>query len=205
LLGNDFWHTTALPEHGIPSIRFSDGPNGIRGTKFFAGVPAACIPCGTALAATWDKQLLKQAGELLGKECIAKGVHCWLGPTINIQRSPLGGRGFESLSEDPHLSGILASRLIEGCQSTGVTSVVKHFVCNDQEHERRAVDTIVMPRALREIYLRPFQLVARDVQPGALMTAYNKVNGFHASENPELLSKILREEWGWDPLVISDW
>lgn len=203
--GTDSWHTATLLEHNIPAIRFSDGPNGIRGTKYFAGIPAACIPCGTALAATWDKQLLRKGGELLGKECIAKGVHCWLGPTINIQRSPLGGRGFESLSEDPHLSGILASNLIEGCESTGVISTVKHFVCNDQEHERRAVNTIITQRALREIYLRPFQIVARDAKPGALMTAYNKVNGCHVSENLDLLSKILYQEWCWEPLIISDW
>lgn len=205
ILGIDFWHTFPIPEYKVPSIRVSDGPNGIRGTKWFAGELAACIPCGTALGATWDKQLLKRAGKLLGDECIAKGAHCWLGPTINIQRSPLGGRGFESFAEDPHLSGILASEMIQGCESTGVISTVKHFVCNDQEHERRAVDTIVSPRALREIYLRPFQIVARDAKPGALMTSYNKVNGIHVSEDPKLLEDVVRKEWGWNPLMISDW
>ncbi|PYI03555.1 putative beta-glucosidase H [Aspergillus sclerotiicarbonarius CBS 121057] len=205
LSGCDFWHTTALPHHKIRSIRFSDGPNGIRGTRFFAGVPAACIPCGTALGATWGKELLYQAGELLGKECIAKGAHARLGPTINIQRSPLGGRGFESYSEDPYLSGALASCSIRGCQSTGVQAVVKHFVCNDQENERRAVDTLVTPRALREIYARPFQIAARDAEPAGLMTAYNKDNGCHVSESRELLQEMIREEWGWDPLMVSDW
>ncbi|KAG4438285.1 hypothetical protein IFR05_006220 [Cadophora sp. M221] len=205
LSGSDFWHTVALPKHNVPSIRCADGPNGIRGTRFFAGVPAACLPCGTALGATWDKDLLYQAGVLLGKESIAKGARCWLGPTINIQRSPLGGRGFESYSEDPHLSGILASHIIQGCQSTGVISVVKHFVCNDQEDERRAVNTIVTERALREIYCRPFQIAARDSNPGGLMTSYNKVNGQHCSQDPKLLDTMVRKEWGWDPLIMSDW
>ncbi|KFZ23139.1 hypothetical protein V502_02383 [Pseudogymnoascus sp. VKM F-4520 (FW-2644)] len=189
LSGSDFWHTAEFPQHKVPKIRFSD----------------ACIPCGTALGATWDKQLLKMAGELLGQECIAKGAHCWLGPTINTLRSPLGGRGFESYSEDPHLSGILASNIIIGCESTGVISVVKHFVCNDQEEERRAVDTLVTQRALREIYARPFQIVARDARPGGLMTAYNKVNGCHVSQDLELLDGLVRQEWGWDPMMISDW
>jgi len=204
-IGIDFWHTYPIPEHNVPSTRLSDGPNGIRGTKWFAGVLAACLPCGTALGATWDRSLLCKAGKLLGDECIAKGAHCWLGPTINIQRSPLGGRGFESFAEDPHLSGILASEIIQGCESTGVVSTVKHFVCNDQEHERRAVDTIVTPRALREVYLRPFQIVARDANPGAMMTSYNKVNGVHVCEDPKMLEDLVRKEWGWDPLIISDW
>lgn len=204
-LGSDFWHTSPLPEFNVPAVRVSDGPNGIRGTRFFAGVPAACLPCGTALGATWDKDLLRRAGELLGKECVAKGAHCWLGPTINIQRGPLGGRGFESYSEDPHLSGILAASIIKGCESIGVQATPKHFVCNDQEHERRAVDTIVTERALREVYLRPFQIIARDANPGCMMTAYNKINGVHVSEDPRLLQQVVREEWGWDPMTISDW
>ena len=203
--GADFWHTHPIPSHQVPPIRLTDGPNGIRGTKFFAGVPAACLPCGTALAATWDAPLLRRAGVLLADECISKGAHCWLGPTVNIPRSPLGGRGFESFSEDPHLSGIIASAMIQGCESRGIVSAVKHFVCNDQEHERRAVDVLVTPRALREIYLRPFQIVARDARPGALMTSYNKINGKHVVENEEMLNGLLRTEWGWDPLIVSDW
>jgi beta-glucosidase len=183
----------------------SDGPNGIRGTRFFGGVSAACIPCGTALGATWDKELLWKAGELLGEECISKGAHCWLGPTLNIQRSPMGGRGFESYSEDPHLAGMLAASIIKGCESTGVQATPKHFVCNDQEHERRAVNTIIPERALREVYLRPFQILARDSAPGALMTSYNKINGLHVAHDPRILTGIVREEWGWDPLIVSDW
>ncbi|OQE80112.1 hypothetical protein PENNAL_c0048G00727 [Penicillium nalgiovense] len=204
LSGIDFWHTHPIPEFNVPSIRATDGPNGIRGTKFFAGIPAACLPCGTALGATWDRNLIYQAGELLGDECIAKGAHCWLGPTINMQRAPLGGRGFESFAEDPHLSGILAKSIILGCESKGVISTVKHFVGNDQEHERRAVDVLVTQRALREIYLRPFQIVARDANPGALMTSYNKINGKHVVEDERMLN-LIREEWKWNPLVMSDW
>ncbi|GIK06025.1 hypothetical protein Aspvir_010143 [Aspergillus viridinutans] len=204
LSGSDFWHTHSIPQFNVPSIRTTDGPNGIRGTKFFVGVPAACLPCGTALGATWDCDLLHQAGVLLGKECLAKGAHCWLGPTINMQRSPLGGRGFESFAEDPHLSGIMTKSIILGCESTGVISTVKHYVGNDQEHERRAVDVLVTPRALREIYLRPFQVVARDAQPGALMTSYNKINGKHVVESPAMLD-IVRKDWNWDPLIMSDW
>ncbi|KAL2854427.1 hypothetical protein BJY01DRAFT_231852 [Aspergillus pseudoustus] len=204
LSGIDFWHTHPIPELNVPSVRVTDGPNGIRGTKFFAGIPAACLPCGTALGAIWDRDLLRRAGQLLGDECIAKGAHCWLGPTVNMQRSPLGGRGFESFSEDPFLAGVAAASMITGCESKGVIATVKHFVGNDQEHERRAVDVIVTPRAFREIYLRPFQIVARDANPGALMTSYNKINGKHVVENPEIYD-LLRKEWGWDPLVMSDW
>ncbi|KAJ5566911.1 Glycoside hydrolase superfamily [Penicillium sp. DV-2018c] len=204
LSGTDFWHTHPIPEFNVPSIRTTDGPNGIRGTKFFAGIPAACLPCGTALGATWDRDLVNQAGKLLGDECIAKGAHCWLGPTINMQRAPIGGRGFESFAEDPHLSGILAKSIILGCESRGIISAVKHFVGNDQEHERRAVDVLVTERALREIYLRPFQIAARDARPGALMTSYNKINGKHVVEDARMLS-LIREEWKWNPLVMSDW
>ncbi|KAL2827201.1 hypothetical protein BDW59DRAFT_171490 [Aspergillus cavernicola] len=204
LSGIDFWHTHPIPEFNVPSVRVTDGPNGIRGTKFFAGIPAACLPCGTALGAIWDRELLQRAGELLGDECIAKGAHCWLGPTVNMQRSPLGGRGFESFSEDPYLAGVAAASMISGCESKGIIATVKHFVGNDQEHERRAVDVIVTPRAFREIYLRPFQIVARDANPGALMTSYNKINGKHVVEDPKMYD-LIRKEWGWDPLVMSDW
>jgi beta-glucosidase len=172
----------------------SDGSSGIRGTKWFEGIRAALLSCGTALSAAWDKALIKEAGELLGAECKAKGVHCRLGPTINIQRSPLGGRGYESFPEDPHLTGILASEMIKGCESTGVIAAVKHFICNDQEHDKMALNAFVSDRALREIYLRPFQNIARDAKPGALMTFYNKVNGAAVSQSRHLLEDIIREE-----------
>lgn len=194
-----------MPRLNIPSIRCSDGPNGVRGTRFFNGSPAACFPCGTALAATWNTELLERAGKLMGEEARAKGAHLLLGPTVNIQRSPLGGRGFESFSEDPVLAGNAAASVVKGIQSTGVQASIKHFVANDQEHERMAVDSLVTQRALREIYLMPFQIAARDAKPKSFMTAYNKLNGTHVSEDPSIIHKILREEWRWEGLIVSDW
>lgn len=141
----------------------------------------------------------------MGAEGIAKGAHVLLGPTINMQRSPLGGRGFESLSEDPVLAGLGAAALVAGVQGTGVAATLKHFVCNDQEHERMACDSRVSQRALRELYVLPFQIAVRDASPYAVMTAYNKVNGTHVSENSAILQGILRDEWKWDGLVMSDW
>ena len=189
----------------MPSIRVSDGPNGIRGTRFFNGSPAACFPCGTALGATWNTPLLESAGALMGEEVMAKGAHVVLGPTVNMQRGPLGGRGFESFSEDPVLAGNSAAAIVRGVQKTGVAATIKHFVANDQEHERMAVDSLVTQRALREIYLLPFQIAVRDARPNAFMTAYNKVNGTHVSQDPKILSNILRGEWGWEGMIMSDW
>jgi beta-glucosidase len=183
----------------------SDGPNGVRGTRFFDGIPAACFPCGTALGATWDADLMQAAGRLMAEEARCKGAAIILGPTINIQRSPLGGRGFESFSEDPYLSGSIAAAQIQGMQGAGISATIKHFVCNDQEHERQAVSSVVSERALREIYLMPFQIAMRDAGPRAFMTAYNKVNGIHASENKRLLEGILRKEWDFKGMVMSDW
>ncbi|KAJ5737710.1 uncharacterized protein N7483_002835 [Penicillium malachiteum] len=205
LSGEDFWHTVPIPRLNIPSIRLSDGPNGVRGTHFFSSVPAACLPCGTAIGATFDRDLALEVGHLLAAEAKAKGAHVILGPTINIARGPLGGRGFESYSEDPYLSGILAGHYCKGLKERNVSATLKHFVCNDQEHERMAVNSIVTDRALREIYLLPFMIAIALGKPDAVMTAYNKVNGLHAAENPELLQSILRGEWGWDGLVMSDW
>lgn len=183
----------------------SDGPNGVRGTRFFNGVPAACFPCATALGATWDTELLHKLGHLMGDEAIAKGTHVILGPTINTQRSPLGGRGFESFAEDGVLSGRLAGYCSMGIQEKGVAACLKHFVCNDQEHERLAVDSIVTDRATREIYLMPFHIAMRICKSATVMTAYNKVNGTHVSENKKLITDILRKEWDWDGVVMSDW
>lgn len=204
-IGYDFWHTAPLPRFNVPSVRVSDGPNGVRGTKFFDGVRAACLPCGTGLAATWDQSLLYDAGVLIGQECLAKGAHCWLGPTVCIQRSPLGGRGFESFAEDPYATGKLAAAYIRGAQSTGVISTIKHFAANDQEHERISVNAVMSERALREVHLLPFQIAIADSAPGAVMTCYNKVNGQHLSESKEMLDGLLRREWGWKGLIMSDW
>ena len=182
----------------------SDGPNGVRGTRFFNSVPSACLPCATALGSTFDTQLLYKVGYLLAEECKSKGAHILLGPTINIQRGPLGGRGFESFSEDPYLSGTLAGHYCKGLEEENVMATVKHFVCNDQEHDRMGVNSIVSQRALREIYLMPFMLSIKMGQPACLMTSYNKVNDVHAAESSSLID-IVRQEWKWRGLIMSDW
>lgn len=206
LAGSDFWHTTPVKRLGIPTIRTSDGPNGIRGTRFSDGVPSNSLPCGTALAATFNKELLIEAGALMGKEARLKGTHVILGPTCNIVRSPLGGRGFESYSEDPLLSGHAASHIIQGIQDKeNILACIKHYVGNDMEDERKSVDAIITERALREIYLKPFQIAIRDSNPKTLMTAYNKVNGEHVSQSKKLLIDILRKEWGYQGMTMSDW
>lgn len=189
----------------IPSIRFSDGPNGVRGTHFFDSTPSACLPCGTALGASWNTDLIYRLGQLLSDEAHAKGAHVLLGPTVNIQRGPLGGRGFESFSEDPILSGILAGHYVQGVQESGVSATMKHFACNDMESARMAVDVQVSERALREVYLLPFMIAIEMASPRVFMTAYNKINGKHAPDNVHLLQEILRDEWKWDGLVVSDW
>lgn len=205
LAGKDFWHTVPIPRLNIPSVRVSDGPNGVRGIKFFNGVPSNCFTCGTGMASTWNKDLLKQAGQLMGQEAKARGVHCILGPTCNMARSPLGGRTFESYSEDPVLSGFAAAKIIEGIQDEKVLACLKHFVCNDQEDFRKGVDTFLTERALREVYLKPFQIAIRDSNPKTLMTAYNKIDGEHVSQSKRFLQDILREEWGYEGTTMSDW
>ncbi|KAH7325525.1 family 3 glycoside hydrolase [Rhizoctonia solani] len=214
LAGIDMWHTYAVPRLGVPSLRFTDGPNGARGTKFFEGVPAACFPAATGLGSSWDPEFIQKVGQAIARDCKDKGCHVLLGPTINIQRSPLGGRGFESYSEDPFLSGTMARAFIKGVQSEGVSATIKHYVTNDSEFERMSMSSELSTRALREIYLRPFELACRDPEtaPWALMTAYNRVNGLHASENKyplhfdlSLLDSVLRKQWGWDGMIMSDW
>ncbi|KAK6199618.1 beta-glucosidase [Scheffersomyces amazonensis] len=205
LAGKDFWHTVPIPRLNIPSIRVSDGPNGIRGTKFFNSIPSNCFPCGTGLAATFNKDLLVEAGELMGKEAKMKGASVILGPTCNIVRSPLGGRSFESYSEDPLLSGHAAACIVKGIQNENVVACLKHFVCNDQEDDRKAVDTLLTDRAFREIYLKPFHIAIRDVNPKALMTSYNKVNGEHVSQSKEIIQDILRKEFNYNGALMSDW
>ncbi|KZT24579.1 glycoside hydrolase family 3 protein [Neolentinus lepideus HHB14362 ss-1] len=205
LTGLGWWHTEPVLNVGIPSMRMSDGPNGVRGTRFFNGVPSSCFPSSTGLGSSFDDELAFQVGKALADECRAKGCHILLGPTTNTQRSPLGGRGFESYSEDPHLNGTIAAAYINGLQSEGVAATIKHFVANDQEFERFSVNSVVSERALREIYLKPFQIAIKDANPWALMTAYNRLNGIHCSENVKLLQDILRKEWRYEGLIMSDW
>ncbi|KAE9409914.1 hypothetical protein BT96DRAFT_871714 [Gymnopus androsaceus JB14] len=206
LTGLGWWHTEPIEEYGIPSMRMSDGPNGVRGTRFFNGVPSSCFPSSTGLGASFDIDLAYKIGVALGEECRAKGCHILLGPTVNTQRSPLGGRSFESFAEDPTLNGLIAAAYINGLQSKGVAATIKHFVANDQEFERFSISSDVSERALREIYLKPFQLALKHSDPWALMTSYNRVNGVHVSEDPRLLDDILRKEWGFKGcLIMSDW
>ncbi|KAJ6538518.1 glycoside hydrolase family 3 protein [Mycena vulgaris] len=205
LSGSGWWHTEAISEAGVPAMRMSDGPNGVRGTRFFNGVPASCFPSSSGLGSSFDVELAHKVGEALADEARAKGSHILLGPTVNTQRSPLGGRGFESFSEDPVLNGMIAAAYINGLQSKGVSATIKHYVANDQEFERFSISSDVSERALREIYLKPFQIAIRESNPWALMTAYNRVNGLHVSEDKRLLDDILRKEWGYKGMIMSDW
>ncbi len=175
------------------------------GIQFFNGTPAACFPCGTGLGSSFDVELAREVGDMLGQECHHKGAHVLLGPTMNIQRSPLGGRGFESFSEDPNLSGHLAAAYVQGVQGQKVAATLKHFVGNEQEFERFSNDSIIPIRALREIYLEPFRIAQKLSKPECYMSGYNRVNGTHVSENKELLNGILREEWGFEGMIMSDW
>ncbi|EIM81964.1 glycoside hydrolase family 3 protein [Stereum hirsutum FP-91666 SS1] len=205
LAGPDWWTTTLIDRVGVPRIKCSDGPNGVRGSSHFLPTPAATIPCATALAATYDTDLIAKVGGLLAEECEAKGSSLLLAPTCNIQRNPLNGRAFESFSEDPFLSGMMSSAVIHGLQDGGVGATIKHFVGNDMEDERFSVNVVIPDRALREIYLMPFHLAQKLAKPWAFMTSYSKLNGTHCSEHEWLLKDLLRGEWGFDGLVMSDW
>ncbi|KIM80042.1 glycoside hydrolase family 3 protein [Piloderma croceum F 1598] len=204
--GVGFWHTHEVPRLGIPAIKVSDGPNGIRGNHFFMGTPAKCLPSATALGATFDPELIESiATKLLAPEARLRAASVVLGPTCNIQRNPLGGRSFESFSEDPYLSGMLAAAYVKGLQSGGIGAAIKHFVCNDKENDRFGYDSILSERALREIYLLPFMLAQKYAKPWAIMTSYNRVNGTHVCENKYILQNILRDEWKFEGLTMSDW
>ncbi|KAJ7581226.1 beta-glucosidase [Mycena floridula] len=207
--GVGFWKTHEVQRLGIPSVKVSDGPNGIRGNHFFMGTPAKCLPSSTALGATWDTELVEEVGlKLLAPEAKLRAASLVLAPTCNIQRNPLGGRSFESFSEDPYLSGLIAASYVKGVQKGGIGATIKHFVQvagNDKEDDRMGYDSIMTQRALREVYLMPFMLAQRYAQPWAYMTAYNRVNGVHVSENPSILQKILRDEWQFNGMVMSDW
>jgi beta-glucosidase-like glycosyl hydrolase len=211
--GADYWSTHEVPELGLPRIRVSDGPHGLRVQDddnpdhlgLGRSLPATCFPPAVTLASSWDPQLIRIVGAALAREARSLGVDVVLGPGIEIKRSPLCGRNFEYYSEDPLLTGRLAGAMVQGLQSQGVAACVKHFACNTQETDRLRVSADVDARALREIYLRAFELTIRDGNPWAVMSAYNRINGVFASENPWLLTDVLREEWGYDGVVISDW
>lgn len=211
-MGKDFWHLNGIDRLDIPSIMLSDGPNGLRKQENGAdhlGVndskPAVCYPCAAATASSFDRGLLRDLGGTLGEECQAEDIQILLGPGVNIKRSPLGGRNFEYFSEDPYLSGELAASYIEGLQEKGVGASIKHFVCNNQETWRHNVSANVSQRALREIYLPAFETSVKRGEPWTVMSSYNRVNGQYVQESYELLTTILREEWGFDGFVVSDW
>lgn len=203
--GVDHWHTPPVERVGLPSFKMSDGPIGVRGARNPGGPPSACFPCGTALAASWDVELIEGVGRQLGIEARAKNVHLLLGPTVNIHRHPLAGRNFECYSEDPLLTAHIASAYIRGIQSTGVGACIKHLVANDSEFERHTISSEVPERALREVYLRPFELALSSAQPVAVMGAYNKLRGTWCCEHSWLLTDVLRTEWSYEGLVVSDW
>ncbi|MFE4724851.1 family 78 glycoside hydrolase catalytic domain [Microbacterium sp. NPDC056736] len=210
LSGRDFWSTR--DRAGVASMVMVDGPHGVRrqdGTAdnlgFNDSLPSTCFPPGVAMGSTWDPALIREVGVALGEEARALNVNMILGPAINIKRSPLGGRTFEYFSEDPLLTGVLATEYVHGVQSTGVGTSVKHFAVNNQETDRMRVSAEVDPRALREIYLPAFERVVKDASPTSVMSAYNAINGVFASENRWLLTELLRDEWGFDGLVVSDW
>jgi len=206
LAGTNMWYTVAVERLGIPSLKMTDGPNGARGAgSLTAGVKTTCFPSGISLASTWNTDLLERVGQALADEAKMKGARVLLGPTVNIQRSPLGGRNFECFSEDPFLSARLAVAYITGLQREGVGASVKHYVCNDEEFERTSISSEVRERVMREIYLQPFEAAVREAGSWTIMASYNLVNGIAASESPYLLTKILREEWGFDGVVVSDW
>ncbi|MEF3274751.1 MAG: glycoside hydrolase family 3 C-terminal domain-containing protein [Chloroflexus sp.] len=205
IAGADAWHTVAVPRLGIPAIKVTDGPNGARGVSRNGAHTSACFPVGVAMGATWNPDLVRQIGEALAEETRDKGAHILLAPTVNIHRSPLAGRNFECFSEDPYLTGTMATAYITGLQSRGIGACIKHFVCNDSEFERFSISSDVSERPLREIYLRPFEMAIKQAKPWTIMAAYNRINGTWASENRRLLVEILKGEWQFDGLVMSDW
>lgn len=210
--GADFWHTTAVARAGVPAIMMTDGPHGLRkqvaeggAAELGESVPATCFPTAAALASSWDPELVRRVGAALGREAAAQGVAVLLGPGVNIKRTPLCGRNFEYFSEDPHLAGALAVAYVQGVQSEGVGTSLKHFAANNQETDRMRVSADVDERTLREVYLPAFERVVTQAQPWTVMCAYNKVGGVYASQHRWLLSTVLREEWGFNGLVVSDW
>ncbi|KAJ4256058.1 hypothetical protein NW762_009132 [Fusarium torreyae] len=205
LTGEDLWRTNPIPRLGVSRIKTSDGPTGVRGGIFTDGVSAASPPSGVSLAATWDLSVIKDVCKVLIAEAKSKEVDVLLGPTVCIPRTPLGGRNFEAYSEDPFLTGKIAGEFIKELQDAGIGACIKHLAANDQETRRFFIDEKIPDRALREIALQPFQIAIRDSNPWTVMTAYNKINGTFCSAHDFLIQDVLRKEWGWDGLVMSDW
>ena len=210
--GADFWHTKGVARLGIPQMMLTDGPHGLRkqiGKNDHLGLnaayPATCFPTASAAANSWDEAMIEQMGRRLGAETRTQRVGVILGPGVNIKRSPLCGRNFEYYSEDPLLTGFMASAAVRGIQSAGVSACPKHFACNNQETNRIYNDSRLSERALREIYLKGFEICVKTAHPQNIMTSYNKINGVWGHYNYELCEMILRREWGYEGNIMTDW
>lgn len=212
LSGRDMWSTQPFPEKGVPGMNLSDGPHGVRrqlGAGDHLGLgksqPATCFPTASGLANSWNPELARRVGRAIGREAVCQGVNVLLGPGLNLKRSPLGGRNFEYYSEDPYLSGKLAAGFIRGVQENGIAACPKHLAVNSQEHLRMTSDSVVDERTLRELYLTGFEIAVKEGHPRAIMSSYNRINGVYANENAELLIDLLRQEWGFEGIVVTDW
>ncbi|HSS95069.1 MAG TPA: glycoside hydrolase family 3 N-terminal domain-containing protein [Candidatus Dormibacteraeota bacterium] len=205
LTGADGWVLNGESAVGLRPMVLSDGPAGVRGTRFDHGNPSSSLPCPVALAATWDEQLVHDVALALGHEARSKGIDVILGPTVNIVRTPLNGRGFECFSEDPLLTARIAVAYVRGVQEAGVAATAKHYVANDSETERRTYDALVTDQVLRELYLPPFEACVAEADVALVMAAYNSVNGATMTANLTLLRGLLKTEWGFRGVVVSDW
>lgn len=211
--GADAWHLQGIEAKGIPGYMITDGPHGLRKgipagdgqTDLDASVPATCFPPAAGLASSWNPDLIREVGEAMGEECVQEKVAVILGPGVNIKRNPLGGRCFEYWSEDPYLAGHEAVGIVEGVQSKGIGTSLKHFAANNQETDRLRISARISPRALREIYLPAFEYIVKTAQPWTVMCSYNRINGVHSAQNRWLLTDVLRNEWGFKGIVMSDW
>ena len=210
--GLDFWHTKSVERLGVPSVMVSDGPHGLRKQDdkgdhlgINDSIKAVCMPAASATAASFDRDLIRKMGEAIGDSCQHEKLSVVLGPAVNIKRSPLCGRNFEYFSEDPYLAGEMSAAYINGVQSRNVGTSIKHFAANNQEHRRMSSSSNADERTLREIYFPAFETSVKKAQPWTVMCSYNRINGVYASENPWLLTDVLRKEWGFEGYVMSDW
>ena len=210
--GRDFWSTTEYEQYGIPSAFLSDGPHGLRKQAaasdhlgLNASVPATCYPTAATMANSWNEALGEKLGEYLGEEAAAQSVNVLLGPGMNIKRNPLCGRNFEYFSEDPLLAGKMAGAYVRGIQKNGVSACLKHFAANNQEARRMVIDSVIDERTMREIYLTGFEIAIDEGKPRTIMSSYNKLNGTHTNENMHLMRDILRGEWKYEGVVVTDW
>ncbi len=210
--GYDYWHLEEAEELGLPKIMITDGPHGLRkqnpngkGVGLGNSYPATCMPPAATSACSWDEELLREEGEALAEECLQEKVSVILGPGTNIKRSPVCGRNFEYFSEDPLLAGKMSAGLINGCQSKGIGTSLKHFACNSQEAFRMIINEVIDERTMREIYFPAFEIAVKEAQPWTIMNSYNRINGVYASQNDWLQNKVARDEWGFEGLFVTDW